>query len=289
MLKQRTKGEKILYGIVFAILFIWSLTFILPGIWLVIQSLHDQWGYYVAISFGGPFALPTEPHFENYIKMFTMLDANGVKYFGMLGNTLWYMALALLYCPIWNVVTAYVFSKYRFKGREFLYSLIIFAMVVPIVGTGGARYKLVASMGIYDKGPLYVLATGIGGFGGSFLIMYGIFKNISWSYAEAVFIDGGGHFTAFFKIMLPQALPAISVLLIDGAIDLWNASDAFIMYMPSTPTIATGLYYAQSSIKRFGYPLYYAGLIVSMIPTITVFACCSDFMMRSLSIGGLKG
>ena len=119
--------------------------------------------------------------------------------------------------------------------------------------------------------------------------MYGIFKNISWSYAEAVFIDGGGHFTVFFKIMLPQALPAITVLLIDNAIDLWNESHTFIMYLPSTPTLATGMYYAKGEITRFGYPLYYAGLVMTIIPPVLVFIRFSDFMMRSLSIGGLKG
>ncbi|MBQ7236830.1 MAG: carbohydrate ABC transporter permease [Clostridia bacterium] len=289
ILKHRTRGEKILYAFVFFILFIWALTFLIPGVWLVIQSLHDQWGYYVAVSFDGPFAIPDVLHFENYIKTFSMLDANGVNYGGMLLNTLWYMVLAIFYCPIWTVITSYVFSKYKFRGREFLYALIIFAMVIPIVGTGGARYKLIADLKLDDSGPLYVLATGIGGFSGSFLIMYGIFKNISWSYAEAVFIDGGGHFTAFLRIMLPQALPAISVLLLDSAIDLWNESHTFIMYLPSTPTIATGLYYAQAAIKRFGYPLYYAGIVMSIVPPIIVFAINSDFMMRSLSIGGLKG
>ena len=288
ILKHRTRGEKILYAFVFFILFVWALTFLIPGVWLVIQSLHDQWGYYVAVSFDGPFAIPDDWHFDNYIKTFSMLDANGVNYGGMLLNTLWYMVLAIFYCPIWTVITSYVFSKYKFRGREFLYALIIFAMVIPIVGTGGARYKLIADLKLYDSGPLYVLATGIGGFGGSFLIMYGIFKNISWSYAEAVFIDGGSDYTVFLRIMLPQALPAISALAVTSMIGIWNEYAAIIMYKPSYLTVAAGLYYVSLNTSRIK-PIYYSGLIISIIPVLVLFSFAAEGMMKNLSIGGIKG
>ena len=89
------------------------------------------------------------------------------------------------------------------------------------MGTAGATFKLVSDMGIYDT-PLFVVVTSLSGFGVNFLMMYGFFNSISWSYAEAVFIDGGGHFTVFFKIMLPLAFMPMLTIAIISFIGCWN-------------------------------------------------------------------
>ena len=162
-------------------------------------------------------------------------------------------------------------------------------MTVPIVGSTGAKFRLIAGLGLYDKGPLYVLLTSFGGFGGSFLMMIGIFSSISWEYAEAVYIDGGNDFTVFYKIMLPQAMPALTALMINSAIGLWNDYTGPLMYLPSTPTVASGLYKMSWNVQRFGEPLYYAGITISVIPVIIAYSFISGRMMQNLSIGGLKG
>ena len=78
-------------------------------------------------------------------------------------------------------------------------------MILPIVGSDGAALRFYGATGLFDT-PWYLILGGLGGLGGmQFLIMYGFFKNVHWAYAEAVFIDGGNDFTAFFKVMLPQA------------------------------------------------------------------------------------
>ncbi len=134
------------------------------------------------------------------------------------------------------------------------------------------------------------LITLLGGFGGSFLIYYGFFKSISWNYAEAVMIDGGGPFTIFFKIMLPQTVPMMATFFITGSINVWNDYSTVMLYLPSYPTLASGLFEFKSlATHLIDYPVYFAGLIISMIPTIILFATCSGRIMGTVSIGGLKG
>ena len=60
------------------------------------------------------------------------------------------------------------------------------------------------------------------------------------------------------------------------------------MYLPSWPTVATGLYSIsiQNTIQK---PLYYAGLIISIIPVFILYGLMAEKMMKNLSIGGLKG
>jgi raffinose/stachyose/melibiose transport system permease protein len=286
---KKNKGEKAVHIVVFAIFAIYALSLLFPLVWLFVQSLFEKSELVLTQLREGPFALPKKLYFKNYIEALSVMEVDEVNLIGMFINSAWYIILAETWCTFWPVMVGYIFSKYKFRGRETFYAVIIFTLTIPIMGTTGAMYKLVDVLNIYDTGPMFVIITGIGGFGGNFLIYYGIFKGISWDYAEAVFIDGGGNFTAFVRVMLPQAMPAISALMVSALIGYWNEYMQFLMYMPSTPTIATGLYRVKETVDRVGRPIYYSGLILSMIPVLILYGFMAGKMMKNLSIGGLKG
>lgn len=292
ILTQRSGFEKVIYVIVFILFAIYAFTLIFPFVWLLMQSVCDSEMYELFVTTYGTMKMPTGTYFvwfDNYKLAFTKMSYQGVSFFEMLFNSLWYMALGLCWCTIWPVITGYILSKYRFKGRNVIYAVAIFTLTVPLVSSQGFSYIMYDFLGIYDTGPLFVIVTGVNGFASSFLVYYGIFKNISWDYAESVFIDGGGNFTAFLRVMLPQALPAIGAMMVSGAIGLWNEYYSIMMYMPSSPTVAVGLYFLSNNVTRFGMPMYYAGLIISTIPILVLYAVSADKMMKNLSVGGLKG
>jgi len=169
------------------------------------------------------------------------------------------------------------------------FSIAIISMTIPIVGATASYMKIIAFLNLYNT-PFYTIVTSLGGFGGSFLVYYGFYKSVSWSYAEATMIDGGGPYTIFFKIMLPQSVPIILTYFITGAIANWNEYQTMILYLPDYPTLASGLFeYQANSIRMADYPVYFAGLIISMVPTLLLFGIFSDKIMTSISIGGLKG
>lgn len=286
---KKTKSELVVHTFMFVIFTLYALSLIVPLIWLLLQSFHDKSLYSITILENGSFAIPTVWHFENYIDAFGHMEHNGVNFFGMITNSLWYILIANTWCLFWPVTTGYLFAKYDCKGKKFLHALILFTLMVPVVGTTGATMKIIDKMGIYNKGPLFVILTGVSGFNSSFLIYYAIFKGLSWDYAESVFVDGGGNFMAYIYVMLPLALPAISAMMVQGVIGQWNEYYQFMMYMPSTPPVAMGLYFISLTIDRFGQPLYYAGLVISMIPVLIIYAFMAEKMMKNLTIGGLKG
>ena len=73
-----------------------------------------------------------------------------------------------------------------------------------------------------------------------------------------------------------------------GFIGLWNSYEALLIYLPSYPTLAVGMY--QVSENYVGKePVYYAAMIVSLIPVVAIFIAFSDLIMNNMSIGGLKG
>ena len=285
---KKTRGEKVVHAIVFVIFFAYSLSLLVPILWLLVQSLHDAQLYNFTIILEGPAAFPDKLNFINYLNAFTRMNYNNANFLEMIFNSLWYIAICNTWVLFWPVLVGYVFSKYNFKGREAFHALIIFTLIVPVTGTTGATIKLVNELGLYDKGPLLVIATGVGGFSGNFLIYYAIFKGISWDYAESVFVDGGGNMTAFLYIMLPMAMPAISAMMVTGVIGQWNEYMQFMYYMPSTPPVAMGLYGISLSIEN-DKPIYYASLVISMIPVLIIYGFMAESMMKNLTIGGLKG
>ena len=283
---RKTGSEKAVFFIAFTLLALYCLSLIYPFFWMFLNSLKGSLEY----SGGNTFALPEKWLFSNYAQAFTMLKLdNGITFFDMIFNSVWYTVLGAGLGVFASSITGYCLSKYKFKGRNLIYSIAIFAMTIPIVGTAAASFKFTREIGIYDT-PLYVVATSFSGWGFNFLVLYGSFKNLSWDYAEAVFIDGGSHFVAFFKVMLPMVTGPIATLFIIAAIGRWNDYMTVIMYLPSYHTIASGLYVFKSlAIRGVNYPVYYAGLMLSMIPIIVLFVFCADIMLANLSTGGLKG
>ncbi len=289
ILTQRTLTEKIIFGIVFTILAIYCLSLLLPFVWLIVNSLQDSIVYAMNSLDGKPFALPKKWLFKNYIDALMSLKYKNTNLFGMFFNSIW-MTLGVSVTSVFcHSVTGYCFAKYDFKAKPVMYFMAIFSLTVPIVGTTAASYRINLALGLYNN-PLGIFVGGLGGFGSNFLIMLAIFKSIPWSYAESVFIDGGNDFTVFFKIMLPQAIPAMLTLLVTAIIMHWKEYENILMYYPDYPTLSTGLYMISTMLVRTGgHTKYFAGLIVSTIPILVLYILASDSMMKNLSVGGLKG
>ena len=171
----------------------------------------------------------------------------------------------------------------------FYISLVV--MILPIVGSLPAQFRLVKNMGI-DNSPLLLLMF-CSGFGFNFIVMYGFFSNVSWSYAEAGFIDGASDFQVFFSIILPQAVPSVLSLMILAAIGFWNDYQTPLMYLNKLPPLSVGLQDFNLNIGYSllpnSYPLLFAGVMLSIVPILIVFVVCQDTIMNNTVAGGLKG
>lgn len=288
VLYKRTKGEKVIYAIIFALFALYTALMVFPFIWLFISSFKSSYNYLEDIDHFRVMALPTKWMFENYAKAFVELEHDGTNLFGMFFNSIWYTAVVVIEGVFFSACTGYSLSKYKFKCKNLIYTVAVVSMTIPVVGTLPASFRLSAALRIYDT-PLQPIVTCAGGFGFNFLIMYAFFKNMPWSYAEAVFMDGGNDFIAFFKVMLPMAVGPIVTLSIIASISCWNDYTSIILFMPSYQTVASGLYYVQLTMFDKFPTIYYAALFISMVPVIVVFAIFSEQIMKNMSVGGLKG
>ena len=286
---RRGKTEFILMAVVFVIFLIYALTLIYPFVWAFLNSLKSSPEFY-----DNSFALPKEWMFSNYADVFSKLvvsksnplyTANLVE---MFFNSIWFTAGIAALGVITSTLVAYALTKYEFPGRNVVYAIAVFVMIIPIVGSMPAYYKLVYGIKIANS-PLYLI-TATSGIGLNFIVMYGFFKNVSWSYAEAGFIDGASNWQVLLFIMIPQAKPAIFSLFIIAAINVWNDYLTPLLYLRDFPTLSTGLFvFKQSSGQQGSETMYFAGVLISLIPILALFLAFQETIMSNTVAGGLKG
>lgn len=289
-MKLKFSSRKIVLTIVFVIFVLYALSLVYPFVWAFFNSLKTHVEYDL-----DSFSLPKSWLFSNYIEAFDYIKLMNTatltetKFFGLFFNSLWFTLGTTSVNLISCTMTAYVVSKYNFKLKNFIYSLAIFIMLIPIVGNLPATNLLYSMLGIKNS-PLIIVAY-TGGFGFNFIILYGFFKNVSWSYAEAGFIDGATNLKVFLFVMIPQAMPAILSLFIITAIGQWNDYMTPLLFLRDYPTLASGLFFFKEKMLNIGanYPVYFAGILLSTLPILILYICFSETIMTNTVAGGLKG
>lgn len=287
---KKKKGRTLKIGMIiaFIIFAIYSLSLLFPFVWMIMNSFRSvqEWGS--TVSFKDYWSLPKDWDFTNYITILKT-EVQGQNLLSMIGYSVLLTVLGTLINVFFSACAAYVFAKYEFKGKKILYSLAIFAMVVPIVGTLPAQVKFMEFLHL-DDSVIGVLFLYSGAFGFNFILLHSSFESISWSYAEAAQMDGAGHFGIFFKVMIPMCKGPIISCCILQAITLWNDYSTPFLFMNSHSTLAVGLQAIQAELQIKGqYPLVFAAMIISILPVLILYACFQKKIIENTVAGGLKG
>lgn len=124
-----------------------------------------------------------------------------------------------------------------------------------------------------------------------YLIFLETFRAIPKDYSEAAYIDGAGNFTLFFKLMLPFVSKTFLTVMLIYFIGYWNDYQLPLLYLPSYPTLAYGLYKYSFSLepKISSVPMKMAGCMILFVPIFTVFVCLQKQLIGNVQMGGLKG
>ncbi len=282
--KRKKSRFTVVSTIVFIIFCLYTVILAIPYVWGILVSLKTRFEYMEMPAF----SLPKELQFSNYLKAWKELSVEGTSVPMMFVNSIWYAGGMSLTSILFSTMTAYVIAKYRFPGRNLIYTTALLIMMIPIMGAMASSLKFAQAIGSYDSRTYIILnASSVGSI---FIIMYATFKGVSWGYAEAAFIDGASDCTVFFRIMLPQVISPVCALFMTQFITLWSDDATPLVYFPNLPTLSTGLYMYQSVVKKTEeYPIYFAGLIICMIPTLTLFLIFQKNLMNVQMGGGLKG
>ena len=90
--------------------------------------------------------------------------------------------------------------------------------------------------------------------------------------------------------MLPMAIPSIMAIVVTSFIGNWNDYMTPLLYFKSMPTLSSGLWrYEQESRYNANEPVFLAGVVISLIPVVTLFIAFQNTIMQKVYAGGLKG
>jgi len=282
---KKSKSFFISKIVVLIIFIIYTATILYPFFWAFSSSLKSFTEYYE-----NSFGLPKQffKGLLNYGRAWTELSAGGKSMLTMLLNSLWLTFGSSLFTIATSVCLAYVGAKYTFPGSKSLGIISICVILIPVYGNLPATYVLYNNLGIFDSPAL--LVSYFSGFGFNYIILYGFFRNVSWSYAESAFIDGASNFRAFISVMLPMAISPITALFVVTCVGMWNDYMIPILFLPSYYTIPAGLYiYQIEQMRTMDYPLMFAGILISMLPILLLFIVLQEKLMSLSLAGGLKG
>lgn len=285
------------WGIVGAVSIVYCISLIIPLAWSLMTAFKTP-GDYILNSFGFPrvekFGLAPE-NFINVLKRFELRQ--GSRLYGlvdMLFNSVIYAIVPSLNNVFWMTVVAYVMARYKFWGNKALYNLGLVVMLIPIVGNMASTMIVKKAMGLYDNMYVSILIPPATAFSGmNFLILFGVLKGIPFAYSEAAEIDGASRYAIMFKIILPMVLPTCATLFVLDFITQWNAYESFLIWYPSTPNIAYGMYTFQNNASQGSgaatVPEILAGFIMCMIPSSILYLSTQKLIQSKFTVGGLKG
>ncbi len=279
--------------IIFCVIFaLYSLILLFPFYWILLNSLKTK-GEFAQSTWSFPVSLV----FSNYGQLF-QLQRYKFDVFAMFRNSLILCLIVPTMSTISTTLAAYVMAKYKFKGRTILFFIYMIPMIVSIAGTTSSTLNLFRQLG-FDNMPFVGIAfMSASGTGLGFLLIHAVFKSVSDTYMEAARIDGAGHFRTFFQIMLPHAMGIIGTNWVLGFIGTWNDYITPRIFLGQEyMTIATGLEKIHILVTDVGeyadvfmnnYPLYFAAIIISIIPIVVLLLVFQKQIMKISLGGGIK-
>ena len=265
----------------YAVLVFTSLVFLFPMALMLINSFKADAEMYV-----NPARLPIEWTIESYGRIFEFHGGLWLNYI----NSVIIAGASTLVAIAVCAMAAFAFAKYRFRGRNLLFSMLLATMMVPPEITIPGLYILFARLQWINTLQIQILPTVTPVLG--LFLMRQYILDIPDALIDAAKIDGAGHFQIFWRIMVPVSAPIIGAYSILHFMSVWNAYTWPVLVATKKAVQPIMVVLPQLVDPVIGFlPVWgtiMAGCVLSTIPLLAVFIAFQDKFMSSVVIGAVK-
>lgn len=299
--EQRKNKQSVFTLILLAFLIIYCITLFGLLIWGLLTAFKDYELDYILPSDPNHYGLPrgiTE-YFTFFFTEFYMPSfGNTVEnnLFDIILNSFLYAAGSAFFKTLVPCLTAYACARYNYKLGKIIYTCIILAMVIPVVGSLPSEMRVARSLGLMNSIPgLWVMKANMLGL--YFLVMYNSFKSMPNEYVEAAKIDGANNFQILGKIGLPIIGTTFGTVFLLNFVEYWNDYQTPLVYLYDYPTMGFTLYALHSGhylpeglpeiAKAAPYVISFGFMLI--LPTLILFLLSHKRLMSNVTVGGLKG
>jgi multiple sugar transport system permease protein len=262
--------------------------FLLPFAWMISTSLKTN-ERAMALP---PTFIPDPAVPENYLRVLTHPKIDFPLY---TRNTLIVAALSVIGTTLSSAVVAYGFAKIPFKGRGFLFAVMLSTMMIPFPVLMISLFSIFRFIG--DHTPLQMLGTFKplwlpAWFGSAFniFLLRQFFLTIPNELGEAARIDGCSEWGIFWRVILPLSRPALAVVALFSFMNAWNSFLPPLIYLqrPEQYTLALGLQAFQSQHGGTEWNLLMAASALVILPVILLFFLTQRTFVTGIATTGLK-
>ena len=179
---------------------------------------------------------------------------------------------------------AWAFARYRFKGRNVLFSLYIILMLMPFQVTMVSSFLLLDSLGLMDTVWAIILPGAASTF--PVFIMTRFFQAIPKALIESAALDGASPFMIFLKVGLPMGAPGILSAVVLGFLEHWNALEAPLTFLRDRTLWPLSLYLPAVSAENLGVSM--VASVLMLIPALLIFMFGQRYLEQGISAAGMK-
>lgn len=264
----------------YALLIIVAIVVLAPILWIILSSFQVGTTLYSS-SF-----IPEKLTFDHYISLFTKTD-----YPLWYKNTLKIAFFNMLLGVLITTLTAYTFSRYRFRGRKNIMIGMLVLQMFPSFLSMTAIMIIITKLNLIDTHWGLILVYAAGQIPYNAWLIKGYFDGIPKSLDEAARIDGAGHLTIFWKVIMPLARPILVLVALTNFTGPWFdfIFPKLILRSRETKTLAVGIFEWVSGRADNNFTLFAAGSILIAIPIVGLFGTLQKHIVEGLSAGATKG
>lgn len=207
-----------------------------------------------------------------------------------MGNSLLMVIPATVISALLGSVNGYLFSKWKFRGSDTLFTLMLFGFFIPYQAILLPMVQFMQSIKLYGTIAGLVTVHVIYGLPVTTLIFRNFYANIPTELLEAARVDGANLFTTYARIMLPLSIPAFVVVGIFQFTNIWNDFIFGVTVVPNPQaqpvTIALNNLSGSFSVD---WNVVMAGAVVAALPTAIIYIFLSRYFVRGMLAGSVKG
>jgi len=238
--------------------------------------------------FGSSSLLPRALNWHSYVDGWR---ATGyVTFSTFYANTFMIVIPTVLFTILSSVFIAYGFSRFTFRFKKVLFSLMLATMMLPDTVTIIPQYILFRTFGWLNTFKPFIIPAL---FGAPFFIflMVQFMRGIPKELDEAAFMDGCGTFRILWQILTPLCMPAVFTILVFRFLWTWNDFFGPLIYLNSVRkfTVALGLRMSDDVKGVIEWSNVFAMSFLSIIPCILTFFLAQKYFVEGISTTGIKG
>ena len=279
MKKNKKTTSNILIEVLLILL---AAMFLLPMVWMFAQSFKtpEQLTQYKQLF---SFPLTVRSYIEGW---------NGGRFLRYIYNTVLISALCVTGTVISCSLAAFGFAKFQVKGKQVLFMVVLSTMMVPTTVTLIPMYILYGKLHWLNTITPLVLPAFFGASTYNIFLLRQFFAGLPNDLAEAAQLDGAGWFRIYSQIYMPNAKPALLVVIINQLVFCWNDYMGPLIYLgkPESFTIALGLnaFKGEMGATMDIGPLM-AMACLTILPVLILYLAFQKYFVEGVAATGIKG